>query len=640
LVPSILGIDSSKSARTAKLERAARISALDTFRAEAPWLGYVPDLDTLKVGPTACSEMTNLQPYADPSRKGLVLQLPRGFREIDPTYDGSSGTQLGDDVNTTNDIIGLAFYPRTNHLGKTDGNKDDTIMAISAGDKINAGSCQLWRLVPVTGLWEEVTHSGDADSVELKSDYPQDETQPSHLFDTAVFYPLAVSPRTDLTQYSAGQDTEPLFVFTNGTDPVSIYPVPATTATPTNGTDDEYEAITTALGTGVNLFKARSVENWASRLMFLNTEESGTKYRQRLRWTAVGNGDPDPVNDGSGALDLKDFDGEGLRCEQLGNLLACYFTDGIALVQRSGQSTAPFSYQTITTSKGLLGGRAVTAISQTQHFGLFTDGWYILDSNGQFTEIGMLNGEPKWRETFFARLERKLVARISIEYDPKNKLVYIALPLDGQLSNTETWIYDLARDAVYPTDIAATYYAKTNVVLTTDILIDDLTGTIDDLGSRTINSFGPTFGLQNVVHGTGGGLVMVHGAGPDDNPYTRVEYGSRNPITPSYTYETTVTSVGNPLFLKRINEVSLEYTSVSSTTASMTVTNTDEGGTSVNKTFGLSGATVGANLVTTFSPYLTGVHIAYRISGQGPVKFNSFTFVFQDLGVRPLRSNN
>ena len=437
-MPSILGYNRPRNIRESQ-GLSNQNTQVASVRATSPWQGIAPDIDAEHIGPNSASTMKGLVPRTDISGRGEVLRTFPGFTHIDADYTDSSASnpaRLGDHGSSTEDIVGLEFFPRVNAAGDTSGEFDDTTIAITAGNGTTPGSAQVWRVRPTTGLWQEIPHSGDPQTTAISGAYP-DTPDGVQLCDVAVVA-FDGSPRTNL---SATAEGGPLMVFTNNHDPVQVYAVdeePGVTDSQQNG---DYEDLHVAV---FGDFKARSVELWGDRLNFLNTVESGTRHRQRLRRTAIGNADPDTTNDGSGALDFLDFNGEGLRVESLGNVLACYFEDGISFVRRTGQSASPYTVQTVTTERGLLATHALCNLGAGVYFGIFTDGWFYITENGQFKEVGSVdiegNPQNKFTDSFYTRLQMDKRARIDCRYDAVNKWVWITAPFSGADFNYETWI--------------------------------------------------------------------------------------------------------------------------------------------------------------------------------------------------------
>ncbi len=610
-MPSVIGYKQhNRPAATRRAEDLAQqTGTLHPVVAVAPWHGWVPDIDVAHLGPSAARSVANLIPRTDPSGRGEGLFHFPGFDHLDSTYDDTtSGTELGEDVGSSHHIVGLGYFPRRDSDGETRGEFDETTFAITAGDA-TADSCEVWRLLPSTGLWQQIAPGPN--TAALVGAYPASEEQNGvQLFDYAVT-PFSATPRNGSLE--AMTDGGPLLVFTNNYDNVQVYAVDDT------GTqeDGDYEDLHVE---DFTTFKARSVELWGDRLNFFNTYETDTRYARRLRRTAIGTADPDPGNDGSGALDLEGFSGEGLRVEALGNVLACYLEDGVAFVRRTGQAVSPYTVQEVTTTRGLLATHALCNLGGGIHFGLFTDGWFYINENGQFKEVGITNVDgvptPKWRETFFRRLNMNLRARIDVQYDHTNRWIYLTLPLDDDEENSEVWVYEIEKDRLWTRDISVTKFGGSNVQVRTATTIGGLSGTIGGLGG-TIGSYAAAFGVQQMLHGTSTGHVYRH----TPEAFTEIDKDTGNTVTPSWLYETVLTGYDRPHEYKSVAEVFVEAYLTTSDSFSGTVTNED-GETSI-VTYSPTAAEVGTVATLSGQHRFSGTQLSHALTGQAPFGMRS-----------------
>ena len=622
-MPSILGYSqpNQPTSNFRSQQLSEQNAAVVPVRATAPWMGWTPDIDVAHLGPSAASTIKGLIPRSDPSGRGEVLTHFPGFSHVDSTY--ASSTELGEDTGSTNYIVGLTFFPRRAANGDVSGEFDDTTIAVTAGDTTQ-DSCELWRVLPSTGLWEKIQHSGHVDSLSgagtpddggLAGAYPAvDAPDGVQLWDFAVA-PFSASPRTAAGggNMTAMTDGGPLLIGTNNYDAVIVYAVDESSTQE----DGYYEQLhSDTLGD----FKARSVELWGDRLNFLNTVEGGTRYPRRLRRTAIGNADPDTVNDGSGAIDFEQFSGEGLRVESLGNVLACYFEDGVAFARRTGQAANPYTVQDITTERGLLATHSLCNLGGGVHFGLFTDGWFFLTENGQFTEAGItdVEGTPKhkWRETFFRRLYTTARARIDMRYDARNRWIWITLPLDEGSENNEVWVYDLQADRLFVRDIPVTKFGASNIQLTSAQTIGSL-GLIGTLG--TIGSLGASFGLSNIIHGTRTGHVFKH----TPETETEIDIDTVSESTPSWTYQTVLSGLGAPHHIKTAREVFIEAIANSEDSFTSKLGG-NSGETTSTVTHTVSASAVGKVKTYAAGHRFSSSQLYLELSGNAPFALRSF----------------
>jgi hypothetical protein len=264
-------------------------------------------------------------------------------------------------------------------------------------------------------------------------------------------------------------------------------------------------------------FLAKSCEAFAGRMNWLNTTEGTVKHPNRLRWGAVGTADPAEANVGAGRLDMGEFKRHGLRVETLGNQLACYFGDGVAFVTRTGSPVDPYRYQVISKTRGLLSTHSLCAYHANVHFGIFDDGWWKLNSSGQWEPVGVIEVPEgggrevlmhKWRNTFYSQLDLDRRHQITTVYDPETRSIRIAWP---QVGNTHmvVWTYDVDQDRVWPYGtVDMTQWASVNRITQAGTLINSLTNPIDSYTNK-IDEWGAKVGLKSILHGqAGGGSLM------------------------------------------------------------------------------------------------------------------------------------
>ena len=285
----------------------------------------------------------------------------------------------------------------------------------------------------------------------------------------------------------SGNIDEPCWIFTNDVDEVMVFP--SSSAESIAGTHayeplvDETSSPDLDGGDGIG-FKCKSVETWNGRVYFFNTEENGTRRQTRLRRTAKFTADPMTTLVGSGFFDFREFIGEGLRIETLDEVLACYFSDGLAFMRPTGVPTSPDEPQTISLERGLMGTHAVTPLGRNVHFGVFTDGWWLIDQSGRWQELGVVNIDgktiPKWRQTFYDDIPADQRHRVYTYYDQPNNLIYVARPTSSNPDPQEVWIYDPTSDRVFIENYPVTCFGTFTPRLQAGVTIDALVGTIDE----------------------------------------------------------------------------------------------------------------------------------------------------------------
>ena len=626
LVPSHPGFQAQQLAKARELTHLAGVAA------RGPFLGYVPDLPVHHVDMNAARDMQSLvaRSFTSGGGEGEVLMLDSGWSRV-TTSDPSTDMPIN---GGTNEIVHITQFPRTDPSGdaSNDGSTEYemTTIAILAGDGATENTCEMWRILPSTGGWVQILHTdfgpaatdrpaGDRDdlpdSCVLASGWPDRDTD-------AVFSGSTVN--------AIGID-EPCFVWTNGNDPVYIFPADSEVVGTLN---DEFEDLTDAVG--LDPFKAKSCEAFNNRIYFLNTTEAGTNFRQRLRRTPPFTSNPDPAQVGAGSSDLKDFAGDGLRAERLGNVLALYFEDGVAFMRPTQVRTAPDSFQTISTSRGLISTHAVCNTGNDLHFGIFTDGWFELDPSGRFREVGIANvgGVPhhKWKDTFYGLLGKDPAKRnrLYVEYHPVTNRVYISLPTDAEDENQRVWVYDRTAERVFLDTYPAVCWGRLNRDISTAGLTYGGSAplTYSSIAPATYASVAAQAGHLSLVHGTTTGFVFQH----DPDRITRDTETATGNTTPAYSYQTPYISGSSPRFLMTGDRVIVEYINLDSPNMNVQLSSKSASETqSVDINVGNSGE------IHTGQGWfrITDQQLSLKLSGTGPVMIKSFEADIYEEQVEP-----
>jgi hypothetical protein len=451
---------------------------------------------------------------------------------------------------------------RTNAVGARTGVYDITIMAIAASTTGVAGTSELWIVNPATGTWDEVAHSG--------------------AFGTALaggredLYDYATMPEGSATRTPGGGIIDqPVCVFCCGhtvpgvgnswPDAVQVYPCDQVGG----AHDNDYEELTDKFG-GAGGFKAKTVEPFNGRLYFGGTEENGVVYRQRIRRTPPFDCNPDPALIGSGALDIREFSGDLLRLEKLGSVLVAYFSDGTAFIRSTDVATAPDAVQILREKRGLLSTHSVVSVGDQEHFGIFDDGWYVLDASGRFTEVGVANIQGsqvhKWKRTFYESLDMNNRHRLFVSYD--GNLIRIIYPRVGNTLEDadEVWIYDPRSDRVWIEDYkdgnGITVFGYGSEAMSENLLwnspLQDFLDKGGDAWSLIFGSWasmGARFGLKALLHGNLSGHVLIR----DPDLITRHNTTTGNEDAPAYAFHSPLVSLGEPRLLKTARQLWVEY---------------------------------------------------------------------------------
>lgn len=558
-----------------KQAQAAIAGTLQVLDLRGPFSGFLPDVDPNLLDATALVfPGKNVLARAYPGR-GEVLTLPDGYRQVDqarlPLGDGA--TLPASPVTDGKTIVRLDNWGRfsptgATHPGEYAAEFIATPVAATAGTG-TADTGNLYRIAS-TNQWTRIAPAASMAAATRQLSATRDGRTASKSMPDSCIAPFGATARARNTagadDRQSGGINEPAFLFTNDVDEVMVAPsnsgaVDGTTAGPPvhayEPLCDHISSVDLDSG-GANGFRCKSLETWNGRVYFFNTDEANVRRPLRLRRTAKFTCDPLTTNPGAGFYDFREFQGEGVRIETLGDVLAVYATDGVAFMRPTGNPTSPDEPQIISTERGLLGTHAMVSIGRNVHFGIFTDGWWLLDQSGRWQQAGVSNINnkevSKWRQSFYSDLPSSQRHRIYCYYDSPNNLVYIARPTVENAEPAEVWIYDPAADRLAGIEnYAVSCFGSFTPLTQAGTIIDSLTGTIDSL-SGTIDSFGPVVGFPKArVHGDQTGFVYSH---------SRDQTGFQSASNPTATFDPDWrVSIGmrGMRDLLTLDRVSLEY---------------------------------------------------------------------------------
>lgn len=614
-----------------------------TIRSGAPWEGLTADLPHESDNLQFVKSTSNLVAKPDPAGSGEILMNDVGFEEVD-----SARLPLGSADGRV--VVHISQFPlldvAAGSAGTPVGSEDTQAIVLVAGDGSTGGSFKMYRLDPASAQWTEINYStaGGASGTfdpSATRDGDQDQTESlKSMPDSCVFFGGAPS-RGDLS----GNIDQPAFVWTNNSDPVMVYPR-------TDGTLD-FEPLTATLGATtegpINQdFRCMSLETFGDRVYFLNTWEddgggNGRRFQNRLRRTARGTCDPTPAV-GSGFIDLDTFSGAGLRVETLGNVLACYFQDGVAFIRETGLANAPNAVQILDTKRGLLGTHAVTPIGNNLHFGIFDDGWWFLDSSGRWREAGVtaFEGKPveKWRRSFYKLIDPLNTHRIHTFFDRERNWVRIVVPQpSGDTTSTRettvTWVYDLDADRVWTLNYPESYNNQGGVTVWSELIQRDtsgetwnsITGTWSNIDQElTWADLGPEKGHKRLCHGNHTGYVYAHNE-------ELIQHDGQDPV---WSYEVISSDLGRPRSLKTVDRIGIEHVN-SSNAVPVTITALNAKGDSVSGSASLDQGDPRDVEIADQWFRQTGEHVGFSVEGSGPVRIRSFEVDLIEDGVERRR---
>ena len=539
-----------------------------------PLMGFIPDIDPNKLPFTAASGVSNIRARALPETGvgGEFLVVAPGYEQVRSISIDLLGTGVrglvgrktnanpGDIVGAVGEIIALGSLHRTTSAGATTGTSDITSMALvsKAGADTYGG---LYR-IDDTGTWDNCEPEAAADGILASLDGNISSTWVNSM-PHMVAYPGGNTSHTN----SLGQNV-PIMVICSTSSDVVFWPsnMDRPAGFPT------YERLDDTGGATFTKFMARTAAYWNGRMYFLNTNEDvgggNVFHRRRIRRTAIGDASEFAAA-GSGARDIREFEKDGVRLEPLGEVLACYFEDGVGFLRATHNASNPDEWETITQERGLLSTHGVVDVGNNVHFGVFTDGWYFLSANGEWSKVGQIpiDGTPldRWQTTFYRNLDWNNRHRIQVKYAKKTNEILIAYPRNDGVE--QVWIYDINTDRVWIDDYPVTCFGAYTQNLRAELIAKDLENgdevplgwesfftaidpalvsaadpalfTRDVLASEmtiAASLTGNIKGLDQIVHGNRVGLVYIHHdsltfRGSDTIP-------GRTSVEPTFLFET------------------------------------------------------------------------------------------------------
>jgi hypothetical protein len=605
-----------------------------------PWGGYAPDLP-YDVSSSAKNPYAynchGLVPKLDPQfAGGEVLTNPDGWSLPDISNNSLSG-HADIDAASTGIIVATGMFDLLSTSGYRSGEATFTPFALISGDNSTEGSFQFFRLKS-DDTWDEVNHAakGGLDYLLPKAGRDGDQTDDSNrsLPDWCVF--SGGAPGRTATNEISGNIAQPVLLWTNNVDDVMVYPS-ATGAF----TFESITADTNLCTIRTNTFTCISLESFGDRVYYFNTQENAVRYPQRLRRTMRGTADPDTSNPGSGYIDIDRITGAGLRVEALGDVLACYFENGVAFVRETGIATAPNEVQVLDTDRGIIGTHAMCSVGDNRHFVIAHDGWWFLDSNGRWAQAGLDdNGSRKWLDTFYRTIRPGDPAaadspvttykhRTYCHYDRNHNWIVISFQSKNSPKTDgpeEVWIYDYKNNRVWPDSYegGATCWGEVATVIQPDVIWQNATAEFWDTTTYIWSDFGAVFGERGkLAHGNNLGNVCMH------NPERlKRQMSADSDLTPSWSYESVPQSFGNVNTLKISDYISLEVIDqgvagsweVFSTDLS---DNTEGGGVNINPT----GDSTQEGRLKHIRRHMrhSATHLGYKVAGTGAVAIRSIS---------------
>jgi len=586
-------------ARAAKIQQAEMMKPLrrQKVRAGVPWLGYCPDIPPGTLDASAMSRVSGLITVSD------ALTNDDGWIKV-----ASGSLPFADATH----VVLLAQFPRLIDSATFTDNID--ILALTAYDGSNNG--KLYVLSASTGSWTQVTSEAAAGTAAAAT-FNADET---YLWDSCVMSEGALG-----TYRNTAAIAQPIFIFCRRGKNVQVFP---------NATgDNNYQDLTDEFN---NTFQAVTCCSFFGRAVFGNTREDATTYPQRVRWSVIGDAAAlTSARVGAGAIDLTEVPSEIIRVLPLGDTIAVYFRTGFAQLLRTGIPTAPFTRRYSSHRRGLFAPRAVCQIGPAQHFVIATDGWYIVDEEGHWQEVGKINAPNglelhKWKASFYAILDDDAREQMVCEWDPYRAVVRISTTT--VYGNRLSFNYDPKNDRLWPDDYgtkAPTYFGFSDRLYGTGPTWASVGGTWAAPGSGVV-AWGDGrqfYGYSNPIFGTENGYVYV---------YSRSTI-KRDGELPAWNIQSTANPLGAFSALKTSDRLWLYYKGVANQTASVQGGFVDATNTSATEAVTL-GATVGQYGVAHFDGRLSSHSLAWSLGGLGGISIQeveAWTFGSEGTPQRP-----
>jgi hypothetical protein len=484
-------------------------------------------------------------------------------------------------------IVGLMEFTPTNTVTPTQ-------VAITAA---NASVGHLWSFSG--GAWSPV-HYSHADTNEHTS-------TSSDLFDWAFFPWL-----NDRTGTGNGQ-----VVFCNDRSGDSVYVYP--------DEDSEYKDLTHSIGSTTN---ARSVCRYTERIVLFNTIENAVRYSQRVRFGPIAG--IDFTASGSGTIEISGTDGKGVKCLPIGSYVALYLEDGVAFMRGTGVPTAPFEIDYVSKERGLIGTFAVVDIGGGTHFGLFTDGWFFLNSSGGWTEAGVMFQQGsmmrKWTRTFYEKLDWPNRNLTTIAHDRRQNEIRICFPVLG--GDYEIWHYKIETNTIWPDSYGSrnpTYWGDwqdTRSALTwanvDTYQVDPSAPVLDSWEAARLQgvlwSYGEDIGQENLTHGTSTGYVYQQ----------QVDLTTRDSEDFTYSWQSHRVDTGDLAAYTLLDKLYIEYERLAATSPNpINVTLLMDSNTDV-RSIAQDKGSVGETQVEYVNAHRSGQRFGYLVGGTTPVILKGF----------------
>lgn len=182
--------------------------------------------------------------------------------------------------------------------------------------------------------------------------------------------------------------------------------------------------------------KAKAVCAYRNYLIFLNTEEGGTRRRTRFRWSDLNNAESYPAANFNDLLNAGGQYGAGFG--MIGDQLYAFLSSSIYQISYTGDDTAPFAFSVAHPSIGALGPEAIVEVDGAIYFAN-RKGVFLFD--GGVPKYISKKIEGTWKTINVARFQY-----IAGVHNEKHTEVRFSISTGSSTQNETTVTYDYSLD--------------------------------------------------------------------------------------------------------------------------------------------------------------------------------------------------
>ncbi len=206
---------------------------------------------------------------------------------------------------------------------------------------------------------------------------------------------------------------------------------------------DQSAATFAILAGGTNL-GAKKIGKLGERVVLFHVIDTGTVFSQRVQWTVAGGISTPPdatdwTDAGSGDTDLESIMGndEIMTAEKFGNFYIIYGGRTLVLMEYTGKVSAPYSFYTKVTNKGLAAPKAIINLGNEHIF----MGWDNVYSYRGGQEVIPMMGEAI-RDELFSIINPTYIQRCFISYIEKEDEIRLYFPDTSNTTPNKYFAYN------------------------------------------------------------------------------------------------------------------------------------------------------------------------------------------------------